>query len=91
MMSAIPISMPVSIGMPTNLNPVFRPIQNIGKCSATPTATIVEPHQKAAILYQLANRDIFGFISVLIFKLVFRCGTMGSYARLCRNPAAVSS
>jgi hypothetical protein len=35
------------MGMPDMLKPVFRAIQNIGKCRTTPTLTTAEPIQKA--------------------------------------------
>src|ERR1700680_1496657 len=53
--SSMPISIPKSIGMPDILNPVFRAIQNIGRCRMTPILTTAEPTQKANELRRCEN------------------------------------
>ena len=45
--SAMPVSMSVSIGMPTICQCVIRPIANIGMCSSTPATTATHPSQNA--------------------------------------------
>src|SRR5882724_2151478 len=48
-------SMPPSMGIPDMLEPEFRAIQNIGRCSTTPTLTTAEPIQNASALRRSEN------------------------------------
>jgi hypothetical protein len=53
--SAIPASMPGSMGMPARENPCARAIQNIGRWSITPMLTIKDPSQKSSALRRSEN------------------------------------
>ncbi len=50
--------MPASMGIPDMLKPELRAIQNIGRCSTTPTLTTAEPIQNASALRRCENWNV---------------------------------